>query len=230
MPSSSRRRQVERQVVDEHALLGRHARRARRRARTSARAGLRDALLAGDHDAVEQLVEQVVRVAVHAPRVRHERRAHAAPRAPGATASTIATSGCTPANRPSISPSGSTPSSAREAAARTRASSSSPFSSAISSSRTAGSGGEAAAQRLRVDRPRARSSSWKDVNRLRRQHAAPVDQQAAAQARRSRSPFGSAAIRDRLGLARQLEHALAELSSGTGRRSCPRRRACSCPP
>ena len=75
-PQLLRGGEVEGQIVDVHALLGGHAGALGAELVHSPR-GLADALLGGDDDAVEQLAEHLARVAVHAPRVGHERRAHA---------------------------------------------------------------------------------------------------------------------------------------------------------
>ncbi len=76
MPSFSAGVRLKAQVVDVHARSAGDAGALGAQLVHPAR-GLAYALLAGDHDAVEQLREQVVGVAVDAPRVRHERRAHA---------------------------------------------------------------------------------------------------------------------------------------------------------
>ena len=127
------------------------------------RGGLADALLAGDDDAVEQLGEEVVRVAVHSPGVGHQRRAdagrmrgahrldHRRRRAPRPR------TGRRSARRVD-------PSSAANCGSNSR-SSSAPFSKATSSSRASGSRTEAAQQR-RGSISAATQKASKEANRL----------------------------------------------------------------
>ena len=75
-----RRREVERQVIHEHAAVGGEADRLRAQL-VDARGGLANSDFAGQHDAVEELAEQAVRVAAGAPRVGDEARPY--PRAAG---------------------------------------------------------------------------------------------------------------------------------------------------
>src|ERR1700679_4211667 len=63
--------EVERQVIDVHAVRGLYAGPLDAELIHAPRR-LADALLSGDHDAVEELVEHLVGVAVYAPGVRHE--------------------------------------------------------------------------------------------------------------------------------------------------------------
>ncbi len=73
--------QVEGQVVDVDALLRRDAG-ALGAQLVHAFGGLADPLFGRDHDAVEEFVEHRAGVAVHAPRVRHQRRADSRPVGP----------------------------------------------------------------------------------------------------------------------------------------------------
>ena len=180
-------------------------------------------------------VEQLVRVAVHAPRVRHERRADPGLARAARTASTIAASGCTPANSPSISPSGSTSSSGREA----------PLERGLvelallqrdQQLAERGIGAEAPAQRLRVDLRPARSSRERTRT-------------GCSSARRPSRSAGRCAPSPSSGIARPLFVAYrsppyATASAWRASSSTPspnvlqvrvvggrrRRRACSCPP
>src|SRR3984885_8708644 len=124
------------------------------------------------------------------------------------TACTIATSGCTPANKPSISPSGATPSWVANCNSKA-ASSSWPFSRAINSSRAA----ESPRKRSRSvsgSIPLATQWALNDTNRL----LVSTPPQSISRAERA-PPLAlcddSGTERHLLGTARELEHAVTEL-------------------
>ena len=171
--------------------------------------GLADALLARDDHAVEQFLEHVVGVAVHAPGVGHERRADAGGVGAAHSVDHRARRAATPANSPSTRPSDSTSSSSANLTSN-RGSSSSPVSSAISSSRAARVAAEDARQRLRVD-ARLQAVGVEGGEQVGRQHPAPVDQQSRCGRRWLHcSPAQSPRATCSAWLG-ELEHALAEL-------------------
>ena len=131
-------REVEGQVVDVDAALGARRRRARRRARTC---GARACGCPPRRRSRRRRTARRTARAGSGERPRSSTRAPCGcpPRARGGRRRPSPSSGSTPANSPSISPSGSTLEQRGELRARSPPPSSSPVSSAISSSRASGS-------------------------------------------------------------------------------------------
>ena len=168
------------------------------------------------------------RVAVHAPRVRHQRRADARPRRAMRTASTIAASGCTPANSPSIRPVGLDLEQRREAALE------------LVLVQLAGLERDQQLARLGIGAEARPSAS---AGRSRRARSGRGRRRTGSSS--ARRPSRSAGARARSGARRgssagAMCHLLApggrararprRTASGRGRRWCRRSRACSCPP
>ena len=166
-------RQVEGQVVDVDALL--RATPARSAPSSYMRLeGLRIPSSPEITIAVEELGEHLARVAVHAPRVRHQRRAHAAPWA-RRTASTISSSACTSGEEAVDQPLGGDLEQLREAALELVLG---QLAGLQRDQQLAclGVGFEAPHELARVD-PGAHAVGVEGGEQVGRQHPAPVDQQ-----------------------------------------------------